>query len=129
MRLVHLSTSSKYTILFKILLIIYKLFSIVFWAKWNDYFLYAMIILGVSLFTIAVSFVKTRLSLKKLYERAHYEIEVSVLRFEESGEKSSLIARNISSSNLVPGDIIEIPFNKKMPCDIVLLTGTINSGI
>ena len=88
-----------------------------------------MIILGISLVTIGVSFLKTRLSLQKLYARAHYEIDVTVLRCEESGEKSNLIARNIRSSNLVPGDIIEIPFNKKMPCDIILLTGIINSAI
>ena len=83
-----------------------------------------MIILGISVVTVAISFVKTKISLKKLYERAHYEVDVSVLRFEEGGETPKLTARNISSSNLVPGDIIEIPCNKKMPCDIVLLTGT-----
>lgn len=30
----------------------------------------------------------------------------------------------MSSSNLVPGDVIEIPENEFMPCDVLLLTGT-----
>ncbi len=30
----------------------------------------------------------------------------------------------LDSSGLVPGDVIEIPENTAMPCDIVLLTGS-----
>lgn len=31
--------------------------------------------------------------------------------------------KKISSLDLVPGDIIEIPDNEAMPCDIILLNG------
>ena len=30
----------------------------------------------------------------------------------------------INSSDLVPGDVIEIPENTAMPCDLILLTGS-----
>ena len=30
----------------------------------------------------------------------------------------------MESSELVPGDVIEIPENQAMPCDLVLLTGS-----
>ena len=30
----------------------------------------------------------------------------------------------INSSELVPGDVIEIPENTAMPCDLILLTGS-----
>ena len=32
--------------------------------------------------------------------------------------------RNVSSLNLVPGDIIEIPDGQIMPCDVILLNGS-----
>lgn len=30
----------------------------------------------------------------------------------------------MDSSELVPGDVIEVPENTTMPCDLILLTGT-----
>jgi len=102
-------------------LYIFQAFAIVFWAVWNDYFMYAMIILGISLFSVIVGVVRTVISLNKLYKRAHYEVEMTVVR-SENGDKT--VTKVVSSCTLVPGDLVEVPFNKKMPCDIVLLTGT-----
>ena len=50
---------------------------------------------------------------------AHYSCKVKVMR---SGSETELI--EISSDELVPGDIIEIPENCNMPCDAALLSGT-----
>jgi cation-transporting ATPase 13A3/4/5 len=38
-----------------------------------------------------------------------------------SGDENVLTP--IDSSDLVPGDVIEIPENTAMPCDLILLTG------
>jgi cation-transporting ATPase 13A3/4/5 len=39
-----------------------------------------------------------------------------------SGEENALTS--VKSSELVPGDVIEIPQSATMPCDLVLLTGS-----
>jgi cation-transporting ATPase 13A3/4/5 len=38
------------------------------------------------------------------------------------GDENSLL--KINSAELVPGDVIEIPEDKAMPCDLILLTGS-----
>ena len=43
---------------------------------------------------------------------AHYEIPIQVYR--------ELEWKEVKSGALVPGDLIEIPQNVKMPCDAVL---------
>ena len=51
---------------------------------------------------------------------AHYSCKVNVMR--SGGDEGNLL--EIDSSNLVPGDVVEIPENTAMPCDFVLLTGS-----
>ena len=41
----------------------------------------------------------------------------------DDGDKSKQVPKKMSSTFLVPGDLIEIPCNKKMPCDVILLNG------
>ena len=50
---------------------------------------------------------------------AHYTCKVKVMR---TGDETKL--EEIDSDNLVPGDVIAIPENCAMPCDLALLTGT-----
>lgn len=50
---------------------------------------------------------------------AHYSCPVNVMR---SGSEHELTA--MSSEDLVPGDVIEIPEMCNMPCDLILLTGS-----
>lgn len=52
----------------------------------------------------------------KLKEMAYYSCAVKVLRNGHEFQAAM-------SSDLVPGDVIEIPDNCVMPCDIVLLSG------
>ena len=50
---------------------------------------------------------------------AHYSCDVNVMR---NGDENQLT--QLKSENLVPGDVIEIPENCSMPCDLILLTGS-----
>ena len=46
---------------------------------------------------------------------AKYECQIQVLR--------SGVLENISSNELVPGDVVSVPSNTIMPCDMVLIKG------
>jgi cation-transporting ATPase 13A2 len=50
---------------------------------------------------------------------AFYSCKVNVMR---SGNENNL--DQLNSTELVPGDVVEIPENCAMPCDIALLTGS-----
>jgi len=59
----------------------------------------------------------------KLHKQAHFETSVQVFRSFSKGEQKFEKWDLQSSANLVPGDIIEIPGNQIMPCDLILLNG------
>lgn len=50
---------------------------------------------------------------------ATYSCAINVMR---SGSEETLT--EIDSKELVPGDVIEVPENRIMPCDVILLTGS-----
>jgi cation-transporting ATPase 13A3/4/5 len=50
---------------------------------------------------------------------AFYSCDINVMR---NGTEHSL--EKVQSTQLVPGDVIEIPENTSIPCDICLLTGS-----
>jgi cation-transporting ATPase 13A3/4/5 len=59
-------------------------------------------------------------NLRQLKEMAYYECKVNVRRRDSNGEISS---QEISSVNLVPGDVMEVPEGTKLPCDAIMLEG------
>lgn len=50
---------------------------------------------------------------------AKYSCPINVMRTEDENQLMEM-----NSSELVPGDVIEVPENCVMPCDVILLTGT-----
>ena len=86
---------------------------------WDDYRLYAGCILIISVTSAAQSLRDTISNLKNIKKMAYYSCPVKVMRDGEKGE-----LKKIESCDLVPGDIIEIPENCSMPCDLALLSGT-----
>ena len=74
----------------------------------------------ISITSAVTSLVETRRNLINIRNMAHYSCKVNVMR---SGRDESQLME-LDSSGLVPGDVIEIPENTAMPCDIVLLTGS-----
>ena len=65
------------------------------------------------------SLVETLKNLRSIRKMAHYSCNVNVMR---SGNEDELTT--VSSEELVPGDVIEVPENTNMPCDLILLTGS-----
>lgn len=100
------------------------------------YYYYASVIFVTSVISIVVTLIETRNNYIKLRQMSYYETTVSVFRGYQKGELKKQNGENqfteeinnlkqeVSSLNLVPGDIIEIPENKSMPCDLILLNGS-----
>jgi cation-transporting ATPase 13A3/4/5 len=86
---------------------------------WDGYRAYATCILVISVTSAVTSLVETLSNLRNIRKMASYTCSVKVMR---SGNENEV--KEISSSDLVPGDVIEIPENTAMPCDLLLLTGS-----
>jgi P-type E1-E2 ATPase len=86
---------------------------------WDGYRLYAGCIMIISVSSATTSLVDTIRNLKNIRSMAHYTCKVEVMR---TGDENKL--EQIDSDHLVPGDIIKIPENCSMPCDLALLSGT-----
>jgi cation-transporting ATPase 13A3/4/5 len=94
---------------------VFQIFSVIIWCL-DAYILLAMIILCLSFLSVIATLVETRKNIQKIRHMAQYECPVKVLRYRE--------AMTLSSFELVPGDLIFIPSNCKMPCDAVVLKGS-----
>ncbi|GAB6027041.1 hypothetical protein CHUAL_013769 [Chamberlinius hualienensis] len=96
---------------------IFQIFSIILWSN-DDYFYFAACILLVSLLSISVSLYKTRKQSEALHQMVSATSSNSVIVLQRNK------MREISSVNLVPGDVITIPSNGCiMNCDAVLVSG------
>ena len=85
----------------------------------DGYQYYAACILIISVMSAVTSLVETRRNLLNIKKMAYYSCPVNCMR---GGNEHSLT--KLESSELVPGDVIEIPENTVIPCDLVLLTGS-----
>ena len=79
---------------------IFQFFAVAIWMK-DQYALYATCILVLSILSITASLIDTLSNLKKIRKMAFYSCKIQVLRVGANSE--------IESTELVPGDIIEIP--------------------
>jgi len=86
---------------------------------WDGYQYYASCILVLSVTSATTSLVDTLRNLKSIRKMALYSCPVRVMR---GGNEMDLT--EVDSSDLVPGDVIEIPEMTSMPCDLALLTGS-----
>ena len=102
----------------------------------EDYFIYASVILGLSLISILSSFWDIKKNYKKIQQIAAYESNINIKRqyfhhYDDNNIKTEGNIRKqmktLKSYQIVPGDIIEIPEGQKMPCDILLLNGIIHN--
>ncbi|KAK7028908.1 hypothetical protein SK128_015024 [Halocaridina rubra] len=101
---------------------VFQIASIVLWS-FDDYYLYASCIFFVSCLSIGVSLYETRKQSQALHDmvEASNTSEVIVLRI--TAEKTTVEVQ-ISTLDLVPGDVVVIPSNGcTMACDAVLISG------
>lgn len=94
------------------------MFSVILWI-FEDYIPYAITIIVLSLISVIVAIIETRSNLARIRKMADYSCTVKVLRNGKDNPTTDL-----NSTDLVPGDIIEIPEMMVMPCDFVLMTGS-----
>ena len=92
----------------------FQVFSVCLWM-WDGYVYYASAIFVITFVSLTTSIRDTVINLKNIRTMAFYECKVTAIR---GGDKYK-----VSSTELVPGDMIEIPEDTKMPCDAVLLSG------
>ena len=97
---------------------LFQIFSMALWF-WDGYRYYATCILFISVTSAVTSLVETVTNLRNIRKMANYSCQVNAMR---SGDENLLTP--IDSADLVPGDVIEIPENTAMPCDMILLTGS-----
>ncbi|KAJ2357883.1 hypothetical protein GGF43_001189 [Coemansia sp. RSA 2618] len=99
-------------------LYIFQVASIIIWC-FDDYYYYSAAIFAISVVSITITVVSTKQTARKIREMADYVCLVRVLR---EGQWS-----DIASSELVPGDIIDLSGHSfdVAPCDAVLIEGNI----
>ena len=108
----------------------FQVFSCLVWML-EEYEFFAGIILATSLISSIITLYETKKNLNNLRKMSSFETPISVFRgmhenLYQSPENVSLSSYKqiVSSLDLVPGDIIEIPDNKILPCDVILLNGS-----
>lgn len=102
---------------------LFQVFSMALWY-WDGYVYYATCILLISVTSAVTSLVETLSNLRNIRKMANYTCSVRVMRGTNGLPATEADLKEINSSELVPGDVIEIPENTAMPCDLVLLTGS-----
>ncbi|KAH8376056.1 hypothetical protein KR093_011338, partial [Drosophila rubida] len=95
---------------------VFQIFSVVLWFTY-DYYYYACVILLMSIFGITMSIIQTKKNQDVLHK--------TVLNTENTLVVNAKgVTREVPTSSLVPGDIIEIPTSGcTLQCDAVLLSG------
>ena len=107
---------------------LFQIFSVILWLN-NDYKAYACVIIFATIVSLIEAVYETRINLFNLQEMAKFHCDLNVYReFNNNliNENNFVIKKiNISSNDLVPGDIFELPDNGQIiPCDCILLNGS-----
>ena len=102
---------------------LFQLYSVILWYC-TQYYYYATVIVVLAILSLTLSTYGTYKNLKKIQEISRYSCPVRVYRKNENNE--SLGPIEINSTELVPGDMFEIPEDElALPCDGVLINGSI----
>ena len=101
---------------------LFQLYSIILWYC-TDYYYYASVIVIITLISLSISVYETHRNLKQIQKMSKYSCPVNVYR---RNEKNEIEVKNISSIELVPGDLFEIPEDGlSLPCDTLLIKGSV----
>jgi len=94
---------------------IFQVFSMALWF-WDGYRLYTTCILVISSGSIIVAMIDAVSNNNRVRDMAKYVCPVDL--YTKNGT-----FRIVQSDELLPGDVIRIPRNSILPCDLILLTG------
>jgi len=102
---------------------LFQLYSVILWYCTNYYY-YASVIVVLAIISLILSVYGTYKNLKKIQEISRYSCPVKVYRKNENNEFMEAV--EINSTELVPGDMIEIPEDGlALPCDCILISGSV----
>ena len=102
---------------------LFQVYSIFLWY-FTEYVYYATVIVVLTIISLIISVHGTYKNLKQLQKISHYSCPVKVFRKNEKNEYMDPI--EVSSTELVPGDLFEIPEDGlALPCDAILIDGSV----
>ena len=102
---------------------LFQVYSIILWYS-TEYYWYASVIVILTIISLIVSVHGTYKNLKQLQKISRYSCPVKVFRKNEKNEYMDGI--EVSSTELVPGDLFEIPEDGlALPCDAILIDGSV----
>jgi len=94
---------------------LFIVFSVSLWT-YEEYYYYAGVIFFTSAVAIGINLIQVRELNKKIFHMAYYDIPIHVLR------EDSVV--NISSVQVVPGDIVFLKKAIKIPFEGIVLEGS-----
>ena len=101
---------------------LFQFYSIILWIL-TDYLLYSIIIIILTFISFLISVKETHSNLKKVEELSKYSCPINIYRKDLEGK---LITQKLSSLELVPGDLFEVPDEGvTLPCDSILVKGSV----
>ena len=101
---------------------LFQLYSVILWIL-TDYYLYSVIVIILTLASLFISIKETYSNLKKIEELSKYSCPVNIYRKDSNG---NLSIQKLSSLELVPGDLFEVPDEGiSLPCDSFLVKGSV----
>jgi len=95
--------------------VLFQCYSIGLWC-YEMYFWYAIAIFLLTVISVVTSLIETKRNIHRVRMLAGESYPVTIIR---NGEKST-----IDCSELVHGDLLVVPNNGRIPCDLVLLSGS-----
>ena len=102
---------------------LFQLYSVILWYC-TEYYYYASVIIVLAVLSLVLSVYGTYKNMKKIQEISRYSCPVKVFRRNENNEFMEAVEMN--STELVPGDMYEIPEDGlAMPCDTILISGSV----
>ena len=102
---------------------LFQLYSVILWYCTNYYY-YASVIVVLAIVSLVLSVYGTYKNMKKIQEISRYSCPVKVYRKNENNEFMDGV--EINSTELVPGDVYEIPEDGlAMPADTILISGSV----
>ncbi|CAF0752314.1 unnamed protein product [Brachionus calyciflorus] len=117
---IEVEVKSYFRLFFEEILTPFYIFQIAACTLWmiDEYYLYAICIIVISLISMILSLVETKRQAQTLHDMVKTNNRINVCRGNDTFEE-------IPTEKLVPGDIIEIPASHEMvmTCDAVLLNG------
>ena len=102
---------------------LFQVYSVILWYC-TDYYYYASVIVVLTILSLVLSVYGTYKNLKQLQQISRYSCPVKVYRKNEKNEFTDAV--EMDSTELVPGDLFEIPEDGlAMPCDTILIDGSV----